>query len=123
MGTVLHCLQEEMILHSLQIMLVVFLILVFYEVVVGLTLDSGGGGVYDSPLVTNQLGGRSGVQGLEALQDHNDPMPHGPHPSPTINHQDMSHKLGKKMVELSPLVVENVKSRTPRQFSRFLAVP
>merc|ERR1712179_776407 len=55
-----------------------FLILVFYEVVVGLTLDSGGGGVYDSPLVTNKLGGRSGVQGLEALQDHNDPMPHRP---------------------------------------------
>ena len=34
----------------------------------GLTLDSGGGGVYDSPLVTEQLGGRSGVEGLEALQ-------------------------------------------------------
>ena len=51
-------------------MLVVFLILVFYEVV-GLTLDSGGGGVYDSPLVTDQLGGRSGVQGLEALQVNN----------------------------------------------------
>ena len=37
----------------------------------GLTLDSGGAGVYDSPLANDQLGGRSGVKGLEALQVSN----------------------------------------------------
>ena len=69
-----------MILHTLQIMLVILLTLVSYEVVVGLTLDSGGAGVYDSPLATDQLvkefgfmfgGGRSGVKGLEAFQVSN----------------------------------------------------
>ena len=70
-GTVLQCLQLVMILHTLQIMLVILLTMVSYEVVVGLTLDSGGAGVYDSPLATDQLGGRSGVKGLEALQVSN----------------------------------------------------
>ena len=52
-------------------MLGILLTLVSYEVVVGLTLDSGGAGVYDSPLANDQLGGRSGVKGLEALQVSN----------------------------------------------------
>ena len=60
-----------MILHTLQIMLGILLTLVSYEVVVGLTLDSGGAGVYDSPLANDQLGGRSGVKGLEAFQVSN----------------------------------------------------
>eukprot|EP00092_Neocalanus_flemingeri_P102177 GFUD01130681.1.p1 GENE.GFUD01130681.1~~GFUD01130681.1.p1 ORF type:complete len:113 (+),score=41.77 GFUD01130681.1:143-481(+) len=112
-------------------MLVLFLTVVIWQLVTSLEL--GKGGVYDSPLATDRFvrqfgflfgGGRSGVKGIEALQDHNDPMPHPPHHSgPTSSHQDMSNIMGKKMVELSPLVVENTKNRKPRMFRRFLAVP
>eukprot|EP00091_Calanus_sinicus_P013262 TRINITY_DN29474_c0_g1_i1.p2 TRINITY_DN29474_c0_g1~~TRINITY_DN29474_c0_g1_i1.p2 ORF type:complete len:114 (-),score=33.75 TRINITY_DN29474_c0_g1_i1:88-429(-) len=113
-------------------MLVVFLMVTTCQYVLANSLDDGKDGVYDSPMATDELamefgflfgGGRSGVKGMEALQDHNDPMPHGPHPDPIIAHQDMSHKLGKKVVELSPLIVENIKTRKPSSFSRFLAVP
>eukprot|EP00091_Calanus_sinicus_P011834 TRINITY_DN26705_c0_g1_i1.p1 TRINITY_DN26705_c0_g1~~TRINITY_DN26705_c0_g1_i1.p1 ORF type:complete len:111 (-),score=38.71 TRINITY_DN26705_c0_g1_i1:327-659(-) len=94
-------------------------------------MELGKSGVYDSPLATDELvrkfgflfgGGRSGVKGIEAFQDHNDPMPHSPPPlvSKDVN---LYHVKEKGIVELSPLMVENTNTRKPKMFSRFMAVP
>merc|ERR1739838_880293 len=114
-------------------MLTLLLFLSQLMLATAMPLELGKGGVYDSPLATDRFvrefgflfgGGRSGVKGIEALQDHNDPMPHHPdHSAGVTSHRDMSHNMGKKMVELSPILVENTKTRKPKMFSRFLAVP
>ena len=58
-------------------MLVVFLMVTTCHRVLANSLDDGKGGVYDSPMATDELvmefgflfgGGRSGVKGMEALQ-------------------------------------------------------
>jgi len=96
-----------------------------------MAMELGKGGVYDSPLATDRFvrefgflfgGGRSGVKGIEAFQDHNDPMPHSPPPS--VNRiQNPSNTKEKEIVELSPLMVKSIHTRKPKMFSRFLAVP
>merc|ERR1739838_531705 len=112
-------------------MLTLLLFLSQLMLATAMPLELGKGGVYDSPLATDRFvrefgflfgGGRSGVKGIEALQDHNDPMPHSPPPS-VHNTKNLFHVKEKKIVELSPLMVENINTRKPRMFSRFLAVP
>ena len=92
-----------------------------------LSMDVGQNGVYDSPMATDFYvqrfgflfgGGRSGMSGLEALQESIDPLHQSHLPSAPARH--FRNKFGireKKMVELSPL------ERKQRKFSRFMAVP
>jgi len=101
------------------------------QVLVVMAMELGKSGVYDSPLATDELvrefgflfgGGRSGVKGIQALQDHNDPMPHSP--PPLVNRVDnLLHVKEKGVVELSPIMLKNSNTRKPKMFSRFLAVP
>jgi hypothetical protein len=107
-------------------------------VVVGtsLSMELGRSGVYDSPMAQDYYvrrfgfmfgGGRSGMYGLEALQQVEDPMHlHTRHssPSPSHHHQHHHHaKQEKAMVELSPIVMKSTEARQPKQFPRFMAVP
>jgi len=92
-------------------------------------MDIGTGGVYDSPFATDYYvkqfgfmfgGGRSGLFGLKAIQESQDRY-HSYHlPSYPRNYKEIS--VGKKMVELSPLMVES-KVAKPQMFHRFMAVP
>merc|ERR1711862_874038 len=101
------------------------------KVVVVPGMELGKSGVYDTPLATDQLvkefgflfgGGRSGVQGIQALQDHIDPMPHSP--PPLVDRVDnIFHVKEKGVVELSPIMLESSNTRKPKMFSRFMAVP
>merc|ERR1712168_1291128 len=91
------------------------------QVVVVMAMELGKSGVYDTPLATDQLvrefgflfgGGRSGVQGIQALQDHNDPMPHSP-PSLVDRVDNIFHVKEKGVVELSPIMLETSNTRKP----------
>jgi len=100
-----------------------------------LGMELGRSGVYDSPMAQDYYvrrfgfmfgGGRSGMYGLEALQQVEDPMHlHSRHSSPSHHHHQHHHhqaKQEKAMVELSPIVMKS-KDRQPKQFPRFMAVP
>merc|ERR1712083_1165580 len=104
-------------------------------VVVGCSLgmELGRSGVYDSPMAQDYYvrrfgfmfgGGRSGMYGLEALQQVEDPMHlHTRHSSPSIHHHHHHQpKQEKAMVELRPIVMKS-KDRQPKQFKAFMAVP
>ena len=92
-----------------------------------LSMDEGKNGVYDSPMATDFYvqrfgflfgGGRSGMSGLEALQESIDPLHQSHFPSAPAS--TFRNKFGireKKMVQLSTL------KKKQRQFSRFMAVP
>ena len=98
-----------------------------------LSMDVGQNGVYDSPMATDFYvqrfgflfgGGRSGMSGLEALQESIDPLHQSHLPSAPARH--FRNKFGireKKMVELSPLTVNMKKERKQMKFNRFMAVP
>jgi len=93
-----------------------------------LSMDIGRAGVYDSPMATDYYvqrfgfmfgGGRSGMHGLEALQESIDPFHQSHLPSAPV--QSLRQRFGireKKMVELAPL-----KLNKHRRFNRFMAVP
>merc|ERR1711874_67602 len=93
-----------------------------------LGMELGRSGVYDSPMAQDYYvrrfgfmfgGGRSGMYGLEALQQVEDPMHlHSRHSSPSHHHHQA--KQEKAMVELSPIVMKS-KDRQPKQFPRFMA--
>jgi len=72
-------------------------------------------------------GGRSGMYGLEALQQVEDPMHlHTRHFVPLHHHHQHHHRQAKEkaMVELSPIVMKSTpEARQPKQFPRFMAVP
>merc|ERR1712183_532779 len=101
-----------------------------------LGMELGRSGVYDSPMAQDYYvrrfgfmfgGGRSGMYGLEALQQVEDPMHlHSRHSSPSHHHHQHHHhqaKQEKAMVELSPIVMKSNFDRQPKQFPRFMAVP
>jgi len=92
-------------------------------------MDIGSGGVYDSPLATDYYvrqfgfmfgGGRSGLQGLKAMQESQNQYHIYRFPSYPRNFKEINS--AKKMVELSPLMVETKVSQ-PHMFHRFMAVP
>merc|ERR1712190_362567 len=97
-------------------------------------MDVGKGGVYDSPMAQDYYvrrfgfmfgGGRSGMYGLQALQQVEDPMHlhEAARHHPTHHHSHHHHQAQEKaMVELSPVVMKS-KDRQPKQFPRFMAVP
>merc|ERR1711910_219917 len=105
-------------------------------VVVGCSLgmELGRSGVYDSPMAQDYYvrrfgfmfgGGRSGMYGLQALQQVEDPMHlhEAARHHPTHHHSHHHHQAQEKaMVELSPVVMKS-KDRQPKQFPRFMAVP
>merc|ERR1712066_590391 len=105
-------------------------------VVVGASLgmELGRSGVYDSPMAQDYYvrrfgfmfgGGRSGMYGLQALQQVEDPMHlhEAARHHPTHHHSHHHHRAQEKaMVELSPVVMKS-KDRQPKQFPRFMAVP
>ena len=67
----------------------------------------------------------SGLYGLKAMHKS---VPDYPHPSlsilPTIPHHYTGNVVQeKKMVKLSPLMVDMKQDRKPKMFPRFLAVP
>merc|ERR1719474_2210193 len=94
-------------------------------------LDLGSAGVFDSPLATDEYvkqfgflfgGGRSGVEGLQALQERSSIHP-SPLPKQTKVAMDKSDDSQEKhMVELSPFTPNTGRGGSSRQFSRFLAV-
>jgi hypothetical protein len=96
-------------------------------------MDIGRNGVYDSPMATDYYvqrfgfmfgGGRSGMHGLEALQESIDPL-HQSH-LPSAPTQSLRQRFGireKKMAKLSPLMVDMKKENKQMRFSRFMAVP
>merc|ERR1712083_180109 len=105
-------------------------------VIVGCSLgmELGRSGVYDSPMAQDYYvrrfgfmfgGGRSGMYGLQALQQVEDPMHlhEAARHHPTHHHSHHHHQAQEKaMVELSPVVMKS-KDRQPKQFPRFMAVP
>merc|ERR1719244_2531459 len=92
-------------------------------------LDLGSAGVFDSPLATDQFvkqfgflfgGGRSGIEGLQALQERDPKAVTASTTSPSIvSTPDSENVAARKMVELTPLTG----ARGDKQFNRFLAVP
>ena len=97
---------------------------------VALGMDTGASGVYDSPSATDQYvqrfgfmfgGGRSGIHGVQALEENNDPLHQVHLPNAPSLHLRPFRKT--KMRELSPLTVEMQKEQKKRLFSRFMAVP
>merc|ERR1712243_471383 len=77
-------------------------------------MDVGRSGVYDSPLATDYYvrqfgfmfgGGRSGLQGLKAMQESQNYYHTYHFPSYPRNYKEIN--TGKKMVELEPLMVDN----------------
>eukprot|EP00091_Calanus_sinicus_P002033 TRINITY_DN12058_c0_g1_i1.p1 TRINITY_DN12058_c0_g1~~TRINITY_DN12058_c0_g1_i1.p1 ORF type:complete len:136 (-),score=44.38 TRINITY_DN12058_c0_g1_i1:109-492(-) len=95
-------------------------------------LDLGSSGVFDSPLAADEYvrqfgflfgGGRSGVQGLHALQDRDtfQQAPAFQEPSPGSTQPSVVEE--KQMVELSPFTPDTSVGSSSKQFTRFLAVP
>eukprot|EP00092_Neocalanus_flemingeri_P058568 GFUD01069799.1.p1 GENE.GFUD01069799.1~~GFUD01069799.1.p1 ORF type:complete len:145 (+),score=47.55 GFUD01069799.1:62-496(+) len=127
-----------------------------------MSMDYGGGGVYDSPMATDYYvkrfgfmfgGGRSGMYGLQALKAMSEPsfrprsltspynpsglyglkamhksVPDYPQPSLSIVPSLPTHYAGKlvqerKMVKLSPLMVNMKQDRKHKMFTSFMAAP
>jgi len=96
-------------------------------------MDLGAGGVYDSPMSTDYYvkqfgflfgGGRSGMSGLKAMQENQDKYHRFILPNAYNARRSFKEvKSNQKMIELSPLMVDNQASAKPTMFSRFMAVP
>jgi len=63
------------------------------------------------------------MHGLEALQESIDPLHQSHLPTNPINRHRNTGVKDKKMVELSPLMVDMKKENKQMMFNRFMAVP
>jgi len=93
-------------------------------------LDIGTGGVYDSPMSTDRYvrqygylfgGGRSGFNGLKAIQESQDRF--HIYRTPSLPRSFLGIRRPKSTVELTPLKIDSPTKSKPVLFHRFMAVP